>query len=202
MKLVTFQPIKVWKQLEAGNTYYPPADGMYGPYVFCLALNEQTMQSLYHTSPTMPQMLLVLDVPVIRISRIDCVQWVNSLNGFPARKPTYKHCEYTIKYLSKSDVVDTQLVSKSNSPDIVQDAFLDMHFPVIEEASGYRWRRFADMGDTDFDHCLKAIMRVMYPFGAELTDEEVDKVEDEICNYFRIGEPGSQPGCIHPMRLG
>lgn len=191
IKLITFQPNKVYEQLQETGRYQPAAGCMYGQRIFCLALNEKTMQQLFHTAPTMPQIMLVLEVSADRVTRIDYVDWVNRLNGFQSDPPSFTYCEYTLDYLLKSDVVDIQKVSDSSDVDTVQDAFLDTHYPIVEEASGYRWRRLADLdgapyAQEDYDNCVLKIMRLMVPQFVAITDLDVAEVEEQVCKYFSI----------------
>lgn len=189
MKLVTFQPTKVYETLKARG-HYRPEDCGYGPYVYCLSLGAKTMQQLYHTSPTMPQMLMVLDVPVSRVRLVDYVSWHNQASGLPVAPPTYKHCECRLDYLLLSDVIDTQMISASDDADEVQDAFMATHYPVIEQASGYEWYKLDDMPEecisaAEYNTCILAMIQILSPVINPITDEEVTAAEELMCEYFR-----------------
>lgn len=189
MRLVTFQPTKVYETLRA-NGRYRPEDCGYGPYVYCLSLGEKTMQQLFHTAPTMPQMLLLLEVPVSRVHLVDYVSWHNWASGLPVAPPTYKHCECTLDYLLLSDIINTQMISTSDNADVVQDAFLDTHYPVIEQASGYEWYKLNDVSEEDiptveYNAFIMTMMQILSPVNNPITDEEVTAAEELACKHFR-----------------
>ena len=192
MKLITFQPLKVKNIINKQGVYYPPDNDLIGKSIFCLKLDKDTMETVYMTAPSMPQIMLTLEVEDSRVTEIDYIQWVNQLNGLKGTKNLSKYKEYCIDYIKSEDIISKQVISKSNNPDIVQTDFMNTHFNELEILSGYEWFRAADEDFADFwgtDKSFELIARIqhcMMPTITPLTEIFVDETRDLLRKIFRI----------------
>jgi len=190
MRLVTFQPMIVYDEIEKKGVYYPPENKRLGKRVFCLKVDKDTMLHLYHTAPTMPQVMFIMNVPDNRVEEIDYVKWVNTLNDKPVEDRESKYREYCLKYIEKQDIEEIQVISNSSDPDEVQDAFMDKHYRSLERESGYRWYRSADSGLAWFWESREAVdfvrmvAHAMIPEDCALTEEHMDALIEKIKTIF------------------
>lgn len=149
MRLITFQPLKVLETVSKTGVYVPKDKEDIGKRVFCLKLDENTMENIFITAPSMPQVLIELDVDDSRVETLDYLEWVNYLNGHKKYTGKYvnkaKYKEYAIGSIKLSDIVKVIKISDSDNPDIVQDMFMNIHFDYIEKLSGNQWRRNNDI---------------------------------------------------------
>ena len=194
MKLITFQPLKVLETVNKFGEYIPEKNDRLGDRVFCLKLDENTMENIFITAPSMPQILIELDVDDSRIEVLDYLEWVNYLNGHRKYTGKYankvKYREYAIKSIKSSDIVRVIQVSDSDDPDIVQDKFMDSHFDYIEKLSGYTWKRNGDKHMRKWWNTAEAydfvqkITRCMMPI-TPLTDCELEEAHRLIREVYR-----------------
>lgn len=194
MKLITFQPLKVLDTITKNGEYIPKTDDRLGSRVFCLKLDENTMENIFITAPSMPQILIELEVDDSRVEILDYLEWVNYLNGHRRYTGKYankvKYREYAIKSIKSSDIVRVIHVSDSDDPDIVQDKFMDSHFDYIEKLSGYTWKRNNDAsmakwwGTYDAYKFVEKITHCMMPM-TPLTDNELEEAHMLIREIYR-----------------
>ena len=190
MKLVTFQPMEVYDEIERNGIYYPPENKKLGKRVFCLKVDKDTMVHLYHTSPSMPQVMFIMNVPDNRVEEIDYVKWVNTLNGKPTEDRDSKYREYCLEYIDKQDIEEIQVISNSSDANEVQNAYMNRHYRSLEKESGYKWYRLADSGiDWFWDSVesrdyVKRITHVMMPVVCPLTEEYMDSVVEKTKEIF------------------
>lgn len=192
MKLITFQPFKIKEEIEDRGIYYPPNNNKIGKRVFCLRLDKTTAERLYLVAPTMPQMLLTLEIDNKYIEEIDYIQWVNKINNLEVPKETSKYKEYCINCIKDTDVLNTQIICKSNDMDLVQDAFLNTHFKEIESLSGYKWKKpEVEIPETFWKsssgiELTNKMIHCMRPIFKPLTEEFMDETLQLIREVFRI----------------
>lgn len=190
MRLVTFQPMEIYDEIERNGIYYPPENKMLGKRVFCLKVDKDTMVHLYHTAPSMPQVMFIMNVPDNRVEEMDYVKWVNTLNGKPTEDGDSKYREYCIKYIEKQDIEETQIISNSSDANEVQDAFMNKHYRSLEKESGYRWYRLADRGiDWFWDSVesveyIRMVTHAMMPEACALTEEHMDFLVERTKEIF------------------
>lgn len=193
MKLITFQPLKVLETVNNSGEYIPEDKEFIGRRVFCLKLDENTMENMFITAPSMPQVLIELDVDDSRVEILDYLEWVNYLNGHRKYTGKYaekvKYKEYALSSIKSSDIVRVIHVSDSDNPDVVQDAFMDRHFEYIEKLSGYKWKRNNDLsmkkwwGTADSYNFVQKITHCMMP-QKTLTDKELEEAHRLIRETF------------------
>lgn len=192
MKLITFQSIKVLDIIEENGVYYPPDYSQYGKYIFCLALDERVMETLYYTSPSMPQTMLILDVSDERVKEQDYINWINELCGLTTEKVESNYKEYLLNYIKQEDIIDKLVITTDPDPDIVQDKFMNTHYPILEELSGHKWYRLADKEILEFWETSRAaryvydVTHVMSPMDRPVTIQDVDNVVKDTKNIFMI----------------
>lgn len=193
MKLITFQPLKVVDAVNKNGVWEPKDKELLGKRVFCLKLDENTMENIYITAPSMPQVLIELDVDDSRVETLDYLEWVNYLNGHRkysgkyANKVNYK--EYAINCIKSSDIVRVINICNSDDSDVVQDTFMDTHYDFLEELSGHQWRRDGDIDMKRFWASPKAytfvnkITHCMMPL-TPLTDEDLEEAHKLIREVY------------------
>lgn len=81
MRLITFQPLNVLETVNKIDIYEPKDKENLGKRLFCLKLDENTMENIFITAPSMPQVLIELDVDDSRVETLDYLEWVSYLNG-------------------------------------------------------------------------------------------------------------------------
>lgn len=195
MKLITFQPLKVLEEVSKTGIYEPEYKENLGKRVFCLKLDENTMENIFITAPSMPQVLIELNVDDSRVETLDYLEWVNYLNGHRKYTGKYvnkiKYKEYAIENIKSSDIVKVINISNSDDPDKVQDMFMDAHFEYIEKLSGYQWKRNKDASMRRFWTSPEAytfvnkITQCMMPL-TPLTDKELEEAHKLIKEVYRI----------------
>lgn len=193
MKLITFQPLKVVEALNKNGIYEPRYSESLGKRVFCLKLDENTMENIFITAPSMPQVLIELDVDDSRIEVLDYLEWVNYLNGHKKYTGKYadkvKYREYAIENIKSSDIVRVINISDSDDPDEVQDMFMNAHFDYIEKMSGNQWKRNNDTDMRKFWESYEAytfvgkLTHCMMPL-TPLTDEELEEAHKLIREVY------------------
>ena len=193
MKLITFQPLKVLETINKTGVYEPKDKDDIGKRVFCLKLDENTMENIFITAPSMPQVLIELDIDDSRVETLDYLEWVNYLNGHKKYTGKYankvKYKEYAIGSIKSSDIVKVINISDSDDPDIVQDMFMNIHFDYIEKLSGNQWRRNNDIYMRGFWASPEAytfvnkISHCMMPL-TPLTDEELEEAHKLIREVY------------------
>lgn len=160
MKLVTFQPKEVYDTLLKNNKIYVPKyNERLGQNVFCIKFDENSMENVYLTAPSMPQIMLILDIDDKRVEEIDYIQWVNKLNGFYTEENS-EYKEYKIKEIRPEDVIFVEIISESDDVNKVQDDFMDKHLFKLEKMSGKQWYRANDEDFVKFWSTPQAIKYV------------------------------------------
>lgn len=195
MRLITFQPLKVLDTINKDGEYKPNFDEKLGERIFCLKLDENTMENIFITAPSMPQVLIELDVDDSRIETIDYLEWVNYINGHCEYTGKYadsrEYKEYAIKSIKSSDITKVINISNSENTDEVQDKFMDKHFEYIEKISNHKWRRNKDSELEKFWNSFDAYIFVnkighcMMPL-TPLTYEKLDEAHKLIREIYRI----------------
>lgn len=193
MKLITFQPLKVIDTINKNGIYEPKDKENLGKRVFCLKLDENTMENIFITAPSMPQVLIELDVDDSRVETLDYLEWVNYLNGHKKYTGKYvnkvKYKEYAIANIKSSDIVRVVNISDSDDPDKVQDEFMDTHFEYIEKLSGHQWKRNNDAsmrrfwGSPEAYTFVNKIAHCMMPL-TPLKDEELEEAHKLIREVY------------------
>lgn len=193
MKLITFQPLKVLDTVSKYGEYTPDLNDRLGRRVFCLKLDENTMENIFMTAPSMPQILIEIDVDDSRVETLDYLEWVNYLNGHRKYTGKYankvKYKEYAIENIKSSDIVKVINISNSDDPDKVQDMFMDAHFEYIEKLSGHQWRRNNDAsmrrfwGSPEAYTFVNKIAHCMMPL-TPLKDEELEEAHKLIREVY------------------
>ena len=193
MKLITFQPLSVIETISKEGIYEPKYKDNLGKRVFCLKLDENTMENIFITAPSMPQVLIELNVDDSRVETLDYLEWVNYLNGHKKYTGKYvnkvKYKEYAIENIKSSDIVKVINISDSDDPDRVQDIFMDTHFDYIEKLSGYQWKRNNDISMKRFWASHEAytfvdkITHCMAPL-SPLKDEELEEAHKLIREIY------------------
>ena len=193
MKLITFQPLSVIETISKEGIYEPKYKDNLGKRVFCLKLDENTMENIFITAPSMPQVLIELNVDDSRVETLDYLEWVNYLNGHKKYTGKYvnkvKYKEYAIENIKSSDIVKVINISDSDDPDRVQDMFMDTHFDYIEKLSGYQWKRNSDISMKRFWASpesytfIDKITHCMAPL-SPLKDEELEEVHKLIREVY------------------
>lgn len=193
MKLITFQPLKVLEEVSKTGIYEPEYKENLGKRVFCLKLDENTMENIFITAPSMPQVLIELDIDDSKVEVLDYLEWVNYLNGHKKYTGKYankvKYKEYAVKSIKSSDIVRVINISSSDDPDKVQDMFIDTHFDYIEKLSGHQWKRNKDVSMRRFWNSHEAynfvnkISHCMVPL-TPLTDSELEEAHKLIREVY------------------
>lgn len=193
MRLITFQPLKVLEVVNKTGVYEPKYTENLGKRVFCLKLDENTMENIFITAPSMPQVLIELDVDDSRVETLDYLEWVNYLNGHKKYTGKYvdrvKYKEYAIGSIKSEDIVRVITISESDNLDKIQDEFMDTHFDYIEKLSGHQWRRNNDDSMKRFWTSPEAytfvskITHCMMPL-TPLTDEELEEAHKLIREVY------------------
>lgn len=195
MKLITFQPLKVVETVTKNGEYTPEYNDILGKRIFCLKLDENTMENIFITSPSMPQVLIELEVDASRVEVLDYLEWVNYVNGHRKYTGKYanrvKYKEYALSSIKSTDIVRIIMISDSDDADIVQDAFMDSHFEYIEKLSKHRWKRNKDnsmkkwWSTTEAYNFVQKITHCMMPL-VQLTDEDLEEAHRLIREIYRI----------------
>lgn len=193
MRLITFQPLSVIQTINQEGFYESKYKDNLGKRIFCLKLDENTMENIFITAPSMPQVLIELNVDDSRVETLDYLEWVNYLNGHKKYTGKYvnkvKYKEYAIENIKSSDIVKVINISDSDDPDRVQDVFMDTHFYYIEKLSGHQWKRNSDISMKRFWASpesytfIDKITHCMAPL-SPLKDEELEEVHKLIREVY------------------
>ena len=194
MRLITFQPLNILSLLvEDRQTYIPEKNKTLNkPVVFCLKVDENTMRTIFYTAPSMPQTMLVLEVPDEEILDYDYVKWINLICKQPEVETTGKYKEYHINRIEPDWVVRTRVITDSDDPDEVQDEFMNAHFRFLEKLSGYNWYRSNDeeiiknfWRKNNIAHQYVAkVTHIMSPMHRSVTEEDIDEIISITENIF------------------
>lgn len=195
MKIITFQPLKVLEKLQQDGVYEPEYNERLGQRVFCLKLDENTMENVFMTAPSMPQVFIEFEVDSTDVEVLDYLEWVNYLNGHNKYTGKFsskvKYKEYAVKSIKMLDVLSTGIISKSDDPDKVQDDFMDYHFTHLENLSGHNWYRNNDKHMEKFWQSFEAlnfvnkITHCMMPI-TKLTDSELEEAHQLIRKIYMV----------------
>ena len=197
MRLVTFQPLKVLNSIKDTGIYiHESKNDKIGNKIFCLKVDENTMENIFITSPSMPQVLIEFEVDDSEVETLDYIEWVNYLNNNRrVYKGTYanvsKYKEYAVTSIRQENIVHTEILTNNTNPDTVQDVFMDKHFDRYEKLSGKQWRRNRDLDASGFWHTytsydlVQKVTRCMMPL-TTLTEAEVDEAHRVIRNTYLI----------------
>lgn len=198
MRLLTFQPKSVLDAIngEAGCYTATREDTCFKGNIFCIKVDENTMENIFITAPSMPQVLIEFEVDDSEVEVTDYIEWVNYINdhkraytGKYANITKYK--EYAVSTIRKENVVYTEVVSDSDDADEVQDAFMDKHFKRYEELSGKKWKRNRDLDSSGFWETYEAfefvtkVTQCMMP-RETLTEKDVDEAHRAIRKTYLI----------------
>ncbi len=197
MRLLTFQPLRVLDDIrDKGRYTHTSANEKLGDKIFCLKVDENTMENIFITAPSMPQVLIEFEVNDSEVEIIDYIEWVNYINsnrraytGKYANVTKYK--EYAVTCIKDASIVHTEILTDNKDPDIVQDVFMDKHFERYEKLSGKKWKRNRDLDLSGFWQTHKAyelvekVTRCMMPM-TTLTEEDVDEAHKIIKETYLI----------------
>ena len=193
MRLITFQPLKVLDEISKDGIYVP-RNKVVGDKVFCIKLDENTMENIFITAPSMPQVLLELEVEDSDVETIDYIEWVNYINHHRPRYTgkyanTAKYKEYALKCIKSKHVAKSVIICNSNDPDKVQDEFMEKHYDYIESLSGHKWKRSGDASMRRFwaspeaYNFVNKIAHCMMPL-TTLTEDELDEAHALVRKTF------------------
>lgn len=197
MRLVTFQPLKVLQDIDTKGKYtHESKDERLGNKIFCLKVDENTMENIFITAPSMPQVLIEFEVDDSEIESLDYIEWVNYLNN---NRRTYKgkyatvakYKEYAVTSIDASNVIHREILTDITNPDVVQDIFMDKHFDRYEKLSDHKWKRNRDLDSSGFWQTPKAyeliqkVTRCMMPMQT-LTEQDVDEAHKIIREVYLL----------------
>ena len=195
MRLVTFQPLKVLIDINTKGRYtHESKDERLGNKIFCLKADENTMENIFITAPSMPQVLIEFEVDDSAVESLDYIEWVNYLNhnrrtykGKYANVAKYK--EYAVTSIDCSNVTHIEILTDITNPDVVQDIFMDKHFERYEKLSGHKWKRNRDLDLSGFWQTPKAyeliqkVTKCMMPMQT-LTEQDIDEAHKIIREIY------------------
>lgn len=186
MRLITFQPLHVLDTINKQGVYKAPFNSQTGSNkIYCLQVNENTMERIFTCAPSMPQVGIIFETD--DYEELDSIAWVNELFLNIKTNKTSKYKEYTVGSIKQSQIIKTIDISDSDNPDEVQDKFMDKHFKEFEKLSGHKWYRVCDrediIGTDDAKIFFEYIQLCMMPY-REVTEEDYDKWLDIIRKLY------------------
>lgn len=193
MELITFQPAFVRDTILAHGMYLPK-HRVAGDFdkVFCLAVDEKTMERLPIVAPSFPQIGIIFETEDYEV--IDAISWVNHLS-FGDEYVCDQDCkykEYTVPHINKSNVKQFVEISSSSDADAIQDDFLECNIELLSKRSGKRWKSFdclfkqgSPISVEAADSFLLTLMNCVMPqYGRRVTNSDYDHAIELINRYL------------------
>lgn len=184
-QFVTFQPISTLNSIENKGICLGSDGNRLNNKIYCLALNEFTMERLFICAPSMPQVMIIFETD--KFEEIDSIAWVNRLFLGKETLSTSKYKEYTVDSIKNTDVIKTRIISDSKDPDEVQDKFVNTHYGSIAKLSGKKWYRLGDIPNFwNKPHAFMVVEKItscMIPH-KEITEENYDEAIELVRKYF------------------
>jgi len=191
MKLCTFQPLKVLRALEGGKTYRQKEDDLFDK-IFTIPFDENARKRAFVLDLSMPQVLLYLDVPDECCRAIDNTTSINKSFFGSSKQLNCGYSDYLLSEIRPEWLTNYQIISESENPDSVQDAFFDTKFPELESVSGKRWLTASPddidtlldkVGEFEYEQLMHSIMNYLQPVVPH-DSHELERVLELVENAF------------------